>query len=135
MTRALLLLAALCVLASAAPVRAEEGGAEKKPQAESPAPRSPQAPDAPGPKRKEPSELEAIRIEFLYRCVRSFGHTDYCRCLDARRPGAVDFDAFILFTSRTPKELGYEELSGTDRKLVEGTLAARDACVEIMGLE
>ncbi len=92
-------------------------------------------PAAKVPAPKAASDLDAIEIEFRYRCLRSFANEDFCRCLNARRPRAVDFDAYVLFTSRSRVELGYDQLGDVDRELIESTLDARDACVRALGWE
>jgi hypothetical protein len=76
---------------------------------------------------------EAVAFQFQARCVRTLGHAGFCRCVSEKVPEVVDFDAFVIMTSRTRGELGYERLSNAERALVEGALQARRACVEALG--
>lgn len=83
--------------------------------------------------QRERAAAEAAASEFQHRCLRAFGHPGYCRCVNGRRPEAVDLDAFVLFTTRSREELGYERLTEIERELVDETRAARTECVAAMG--
>lgn len=85
---------------------------------------------APPPGKKQAAERPAA--EFEHRCTEVFGHVGWCRCVRERRPPAVDWDTFVLLTSRSRAELGYDELSDVEKDLVESTRAARDACVALL---
>jgi len=146
MTGTALACVAAVLLAANPSAGAAEPGAQKAPAAEDAGgpKKAPEAGEAKDPRRLTKA-LEALRQEqasadavaaareFQYRCVRSVGNSGFCRCLNARRPQGVDFDAFILFTSRSRDELGYERLTPMERKLVDGALAARDGCADLLG--
>jgi hypothetical protein len=121
-TRSICRAAAALILAAGLSVSAAAAKDDVRPLAE--------APDALQDQR---AAAEAAAREFQYRCLQVFGHAVYCHCVNGRRPEGVDFDAFVLFTSRTREELGYERLGELERKLVDDTRMARVECVAAMG--
>ena len=128
--------AALWVAAAGAAV-ADPAPAKAPPSAEArpagPKPEARPLGDALVELERERAALEAAAKEFHYRCVQVLGHAVYCHCVNGRRPAAVDFDAFVLFTSRTRTELGYDRLGADEQKLVDDTRLARIECVAAMG--
>lgn len=137
MTRPLSCTLAALVAAAAGAALADPAPAKAPPPAEArPAgPKEDARPlgDALRALEEERAAAEAAAKEFHYRCVQAFGHAVYCHCVNGKRPAAVDFDAFVLFTSRTRAELEYERLGAVEQKLVDDTRLARVECVAAMG--
>ena len=78
--------------------------------------------------RVEEAAESEIAEEQAYRCVRVFGHKDYCRCV-AENIASGTFGEWMFAVMDTKKELKYDEMSEEERKVIDAQRKARDMCV------
>ncbi len=82
---------------------------------------------------KDLKELQKASVENESHCVKAVGKEKFCTCIAEKLPRGVSFEQYV-HTVVTPKEtLGYEAMNPEQKKIVDGTLAARDACVKEKG--
>jgi hypothetical protein len=65
-------------------------------------------------------------------CIKSFGHEEFCSCLNKNMAIGLSFREYIVVTTSTKEELGYESLSGDIKKLVNSALSVREQCVKVI---
>ena len=66
-------------------------------------------------------------------CIRSFGHADFCSCLSIKLAVTVNFDQYILGTTSTKEEYGYDKLDDDMKAAVDTIRPAREQCVAKVG--
>jgi len=62
------------------------------------------------------------------QCIAAVASTALCECLVKSLPAKVGFRAYTAIVTQTREDLGYDQLSAADMKLVDTTLAAREQC-------
>lgn len=67
--------------------------------------------------------------ERYIKCLKSFGHTGFCGCIQDELPGYQSFDSYFFIITTDKNELNYSELEGDDKSLIDSTHKARDVCV------
>jgi hypothetical protein len=56
--------------------------------------------------------------------------TAFCRCIRDNQPVATSFENYILVTTTTKEELGFNKLKKEDQQLVLRLRQTRDQCVK-----
>lgn len=82
------------------------------------------------------SSLDALKtkVEDLSRqrkadCLMAIGHDGFCDCINSKLPFVVAFGAYVKVMTTPKADLGYDQASADDRKVLDGTLSARETCV------
>lgn len=74
--------------------------------------------------------LEKIAQETESQCMKAVGATDFCKCLSMKLPTSVDFVGYVSIVGSAKEKLNYDQLSASDKKLVDIVRTTRDACVK-----
>jgi hypothetical protein len=79
---------------------------------------------------KELKEQQKARSEKESHCLKAVGREKFCTCIAEKLPPEVGFAEYV-HTAITGKEApGYDAMTAEQKRRVDATLAARDACVE-----
>jgi len=76
------------------------------------------------------AQVEKMGRAFEQKCRSAFGHPEFCRCTRDHRPVAAPFEQYILATTLTKEELGFNKLKKEDQQLVMRLRQTRDQCVK-----
>jgi hypothetical protein len=62
-------------------------------------------------------------------CLKAFGYLPFCECLRDKAPVSIGFQTYVRLLTTSKVDLNYKQLNEQDRKLVDATYQAREACV------
>lgn len=79
---------------------------------------------------KELKQIQKSSSEKMEQCMKATGVEKLCSCLKERLPEELTFEQYVHNVVSTRQELGYEAMSVEQRKKVDSSVVARDACVE-----
>jgi hypothetical protein len=68
--------------------------------------------------------------EKLDSCVKAFGNTDFCGCIETNLPVGISFRRYIEVATSSDDELGNKNHSKEDQEMLEQILDVRDKCVQ-----
>jgi hypothetical protein len=74
------------------------------------------------------SAMTALVAEKKSACMRAFGDDAFCTCIAEGTPPGVNFAMYIMATTKSRDELGYDKLAPEDKKMFEATRQGRDKC-------
>jgi hypothetical protein len=84
-------------------------------------------------------ELRALKLQKQTlpvkhdQCMKVVGVEGYCSCVVEKLPANVDYRQFVQILLTPAAELGYDKMSGEQKKDVDTTLVAWAKCVEYKG--
>lgn len=79
---------------------------------------------------KELRQVQKSSGEKMEQCMKATGVEKLCRCLTEKLSDELTFEQYVHNVVSSRQELGYDAMSPEQRKKVDGSVAARDACVE-----
>ncbi len=79
---------------------------------------------------KELKEQQKSRSEKESHCLRAVGREKFCACVAEKLPPEVGFAEYVRIAITPKEELGYNGMTPEQKRRVDTTISARDACVE-----
>ena len=75
------------------------------------------------------SQLDRLTKQRRAKCIRAFGHEEFCSCILKELPVAFDFSNYIAITTKSKEENGYMKLDDEYKKAYDKVRPIRDKCV------
>ncbi len=77
--------------------------------------------------------LDEIQRKRNYQCLKVFGHSKFCNCINKNMATGLSFWHYVQVLASTKEELDYSNLSEEDQLLVDNALKVREQCVTELG--
>jgi|HubBroStandDraft_6_1064221.scaffolds.fasta_scaffold1104511_1 hypothetical protein len=75
------------------------------------------------------TSVETIMADRRNKCMNAIGSPAFCDCLNGYLPMAADFQKYIVVTTTSRAEFGYEQLTRDDKEIADLIILTRDQCV------
>ena len=63
-------------------------------------------------------------------CLKVFGHTTYCECMNAQLAAGMSFIGYVHILTKTKDEIEYDKLSKEEKTMVDSAYEVREICVK-----
>jgi hypothetical protein len=75
--------------------------------------------------------VEKIGKEREFQCMQAIGHKGFCNCLNSRLAIGLSFEAYVDAVLASSDKVNANDLSDTQKQLIENARESREECVKV----